>query len=243
MIVLFTDFGVGGPYTGQMIAVLRRLAPDTDVVELMADAPAHDPRAAAYLLAAYTAEFPPDTVFLCVVDPGVGGDRAAGVLWADDRWFVGPDNGLFEPLMRRAQAARWHRITWRPARLSRTFHGRDLFAPVAAALATGQKVEMEERPMTEASRPDWPDDLPEVVYIDAFGNAMTGIRAGAITANARIAIGGVPIPRAETFADVSIGMAFCYENANGLLEVAVREGRADVALGLNVGSTITIDRV
>ena len=243
MIVLFTDFGVGGLYTGQMIAVLRRLAPDADVVELMADAPAHDPRAAAYLIAAYTVDFPPDTVFLCVVDPGVGGDRAAGVLAADDRWYVGPDNGLFEPVIRRAQEARWHHITWRPERLSETFHGRDLFAPVAAGLATGQRVAMEERPLAEARRPDWPDDLTEVVYIDAFGNAITGIRVGAMKANARISIDEMVIPRAETFTDVSIGAAFCYENANGLLEVAVREGRADEALGLNVGATITIEGV
>ena len=94
MIVLFTDFGVGGPYTGQVKAVLRLAAPDTDIIDLFADAPAHDPKAAAYLLAAYVEEFPRGTVFLCVVDPGVGGARTPGVFNVDGRWYVGPENGL-----------------------------------------------------------------------------------------------------------------------------------------------------
>ena len=141
VIVLFTDFGREGPYTGQMTAVLRRLAPEVEIIDLIADAPAHDPQLAAYFLAAYVDEFPPQTVFLCVVDPGVGGDRSPGVLQADGRWFVGPDNGLFEPIIRRCRDdARWRDILWRPSTLSATFHGRDLFAPVAARLARGLPV-------------------------------------------------------------------------------------------------------
>jgi hypothetical protein len=240
---LFSDFGIGGPYTGQMIAVLRRLAPGVDVVDLMADAPVHNPRAAAYLLAAFAAEFPRATVFLCVVDPGVGGDRVAGVLEADGSWYVGPDNGLFEPVIRRAGEARWHEITWRPERLSETFHGRDLFAPAAAGLATGNMKAMSERPLAEARRADWPDDLAEIVYIDTFGNAITGVRAGAVSKTARIGIGGETLPRAGTFTDVPKGTAFCYENAHGLLEIAVREGRADDGLGLDIGARITIEEV
>ena len=243
MIVLFTDFGVGGPYTGQMIAVLYEQAPGIDIVELMADAPSHDPRAAAYMLAAYTAHFQPGTIFLCVVDPGVGGDRDAGVLAADGRWYVGPANGLFEPIIRRTHDATWHLIDWRPDNLSSTFHGRDLFAPVAAGLATGERIEMEVRPIDEARRPEWPDELPEIVYFDAFGNAISGVRASSVPASSRITVAGQTVSRARTFTDVSKGTAFFYENANGLLEIAVREGRADLALGLSLGASITIEGV
>ena len=121
MIVLFTDFGLAGPYTGQMKAVLRREAPHTEIIDLFADAPAGDPRASAYLLAAYAEWFLPGTIFLCVVDPGVGGQRAPLMIEADRRWYVGPENGLFELVLRRAQNMRCYEITWQPPKLSASF--------------------------------------------------------------------------------------------------------------------------
>ena len=96
MIVVFTDFGLQGPYTGQMKAVLHQLAPAVPVIDLFADAPIGNPKASAYLLAAYAQWFVAGTVFLCVVDPGVGGTRPPIILEADGRWYVGPGNGLFE---------------------------------------------------------------------------------------------------------------------------------------------------
>ena len=132
MIVLLTDFGLHGPYTGQMKAVLHQTAPGVPVIDLFADAPVGNPKAAAYLLPAYAGWFPAGTVFLCVVDPGVGEARPAIVLEADGRWYVGPGNGLFELVQRRAGATRSWDIEWKPERLSASFHGRDLFAPVAA---------------------------------------------------------------------------------------------------------------
>ncbi len=134
MIVLFTDFGVAGPYVGQMKAVLYREAPGVPVVDLFADAPAARPKPSAYLLAAYAAWFPPGSVLLAVVDPGVGGSRAAVVVEADGRRYVGPDNGLFELVVRRAKTVRFRRISWRPRGLSASFHGRDLFAPGGGAI-------------------------------------------------------------------------------------------------------------
>ena len=104
MIALFTDFGLHGPYTGQMKAVLHQMAPGVPVIDLFADAPAGNPKAAAYLLAAYAAWFPTGTIFLCVVDPGVGGERPPLIIEADERWYVGPGNGLFELVQRRANA-------------------------------------------------------------------------------------------------------------------------------------------
>ncbi|MBL6945404.1 MAG: SAM-dependent chlorinase/fluorinase [Rhodospirillales bacterium] len=241
MIVIFTDFGVSGPYIGQMKAVLHRLAPGVDVVDLFTDAPVFDPRAAAYLLSAYTGEFPQGTVFLCVVDPGVGSDRAAGILGVDGKWFVGPDNGIFAILARRsANAGPWMELSDIPAHVSATFHGRDVFAPAAAWLATGKPPACVEKPLSNILRPQWPDDLAQVVYIDGFGNAMTGLRASTVNNEAVVAVCGVEIRRARTFSDVAPGQAFWYENSNGLLEIAVNCGRADEQLGAHIGATVLI---
>ena len=241
MIVLFTDFGRCGPYVGQMTAVLRRLAPAADVIDLFADAPSRDPTSAAYLLAAYTIEFPAGTVFLCVVDPGVGGARLPAIVQADDRWFVGPENGLFEQVVRRAgEPARWWEITWRPERLSASFHGRDLFAPVAARLAQGEQPPGREREIAEMRRPELPDDLARIVYIDGYGNCMTGLRAATLPPTADLRVGNTRLQRAETFSRVEAGTAFWYENSNGLAEVAVNMGDAADALAIEIGAPVEI---
>ncbi|KAF0110553.1 MAG: hypothetical protein FD149_2642 [Rhodospirillaceae bacterium] len=170
MIVLFTDFGLEGPYTGQVLAVLQREAPGIPVITLQADAPMGDPFSAAYLLAAYAPAFPAGSVFLCVVDPGVGGARPPLAVQADGAWFVGPGNGLFELVMRRAITVAPFVLTWQPPRLGASFHGRDLFAPVAARLACGAPVPGTAVPRTTLARSDWPEDLPAIVYVDRFGN-------------------------------------------------------------------------
>jgi S-adenosyl-L-methionine hydrolase (adenosine-forming) len=157
MIALFTDFGLHGPYTGQMKAVLHQMAPGIPAIDLFADAPVGNPKASAYLLAVYAGWFQAGTVFLCVVDPG-------------------PGNGLFELVQRRARKTRSWDIDWKPERLSASFHGRDLFAPVAAMLARGEPPPGWPREDNADRRADWPDDLSEIVYVDHFGNAMTGLR-------------------------------------------------------------------
>ncbi len=239
LIALFTDFGLAGPYTGQMKAVLHRAAPAAAVVDLFADAPTARPQPAAYLLAAYAAWFAPGTVFLCVVDPGVGGARAPLVVEADRRWYVGPDNGLFEPVLRRAAKTRvWH-IDLAPASVSASFHGRDLFAPAAARLARGQRPRGKPQPPTRF--PAWPDDLAEIVYLDHYGNAITGLRAAALPPQARLGLADGVLPRARSFSDVPRGVALCYANANGLMEIAINGGRADQVLDLRIGGKVTVE--
>jgi S-adenosyl-L-methionine hydrolase (adenosine-forming) len=240
MIVLFTDFGLAGPYTGQVKAVLHQLAPGVPVVDLFADLPAGKPKPAAFLLAAYGPWFAPGTVLLAVVDPGVGGARAAVVVEADGRSYVGPDNGLFEIVLRRAGAARASEILWRPDKLSASFHGRDLFAPVAAQLACGGLPSGALRGAETGRFPHWPDDLAEIVYIDGYGNAMTGLRAAVVPAQRRLAVGGHELAHARTFSDAAPGAAFWYENSNGLAEIAVNGGRADSALGLAIGTPVAV---
>ncbi|MGH7046110.1 MAG: SAM hydrolase/SAM-dependent halogenase family protein [Stellaceae bacterium] len=240
MIVLATDFGLAGPYTGQVKAVLHQLAPGVRVIDLFADLPAANPKPAAYLLAAYGSWFPAGTVLLAVIDPGVGSSRAAIVVEADGRFYVGPDNGLFELVMRRAGTARGSEIFWRPARLSASFHGRDLFAPAAAWLALGRLGGDALHDATITRFADWPDDLPEIVYIDSFGNAMTGLRGALLPATAKLAAGGHRLARARTFSEVPPGTAFWYENSNGLAEIAANGSRADRMLGLSVGTPVAI---
>ncbi len=242
MIVLFTDFGLEGPYVGQMKAVLAQLAPRELVVDLFSDAPACNPKASSYLLAAYTEEFPLDTVFLCVVDPGVGSAaRRPVIMRASGRWYVGPDNGLFDIVTRRGSHVEWWEIAWRPQQLSNTFHGRDLFAPVAGQLARGTLPSDElivGKPLDGGLETGWPDDLYEAIYIDHFGNAMTGIRTASLSSNAVLKVGKHTLPWARTFSDIAPGQGFWYGNANGLVEIAVNQGRADQILELEIGDAL-----
>jgi S-adenosylmethionine hydrolase len=240
MIALFTDFGLHGPYTGQMKAVLHQGAPGIPIIDLFADAPVGNPKASAYLLAAYAAWFPVRTVFLCVVDPGVGGTRPSIFLEADDRWYIGPGNGLFELIQRRARETRSWEIDWKPKYLSASFHGRDLFAPVAAVLARGDPPPGRPRHDGADRRADWPDVLCEIVYVDHYGNAMTGLRAAMLPPGARLTAVGRVLDRARTFSDLPPGAAFWYDNSNGLAEIAVNQGRADRDLGLAIGSPVEI---
>ncbi len=222
--VLFTDFGMEGPYLGQMKAVLHHLAPGIPVIDLVADAPRFDPMSSAYLLSALVPGFPKASVFVTVVDPGVGSGRAALVLQADDRYFVGPDNGLLSIVARRAARTAWWQITWRPDQLSASFHGRDLFAPVAAQLARSEVPSGDPISVPDTA---WPDDLAQIIYVDYFGNAVTGLRAAAVQGGSELIVSGKAFSQYRTFSDVAPGTAFWYENSIGLAEIAVNQGRAD----------------
>ncbi|MDA1133172.1 MAG: SAM-dependent chlorinase/fluorinase, partial [Proteobacteria bacterium] len=188
MIALFTDFGIGSPYVGQMHAALARDAPEMPVIDLCNDLAPFDAGAAAFLLPAFAAQFPADTVFLSVVDPGVGSERGAVMIRAGAQWFVGPDNGLFNEVARHAADPEWWDITWRPDHLSASFHGRDLFAPVAARLARGEPPPGVAADPRERIDFGSPPDLARVVYIDAFGNALTGLRAETLADSSRLVV-------------------------------------------------------
>ena len=242
MILLFTDFGWAGPYVGQVKTVLGVLAPGHPVIDLMHDAPAFCPKPAAYLLGALAPWIPASAVVLAVVDPGVGTERRGLVVQADERWYVGPDNGLFEAVSRRAATAAAWEITWAPTVLSRSFHGRDLFAPVAARIATGQPVPGTPLAMCEIRRPDWPDDWADVVYVDAYGNAMTGLRAASVPPGTGVCLDGQLLRRLGTFADAEFGETFWYVNSLGLVEIAVRNGSAAAKHALAPGTCITLTR-
>lgn len=227
-----------GPYIGQLKSVLCQQAPDMPVIDLFSDLPSFDIQAAAYLLAAYAIEFPENTIFLCVIDPGVGGDRRAALVQADGRWYVGPDNGLFNVIAQRAKEVKWWDIVWRPMKLSASFHGRDLFAPVVASLVQGKMPDVELQDISLRVNPDWPDELNKVVYIDHFGNVMIGIRAESSSKDAVLEVAGHHLSFARTFSNVAEGKRLWYENSIGLVEVAVNKGHAATELGIVVGDEV-----
>ena len=127
-------------------------------------------------------------------------------------------------------------ILWRPDNLSNSFHGRDLYAPVCAMLVNGDNPPGQE--FIWKDKHQWPDDLYEIIYIDHFGNCITGIRAGKIAAIANLEVAGSQIDTATTFSDVPAGAMFWYENANGLVEIAVNQGDASTQLGRKIGSEV-----
>lgn len=136
----------------------------------------------------------------------------------------------------------WIRLSRREPIPYATFHARDVFAAVSARLAKGRPPPG--KPVSSGLRfPDWPDDWPAIIYIDSFGNAMTGTRATSVPADAVIEVAGIRLPRHRTFADTAAGTAFWYENSSGLVEIAVNSGSAADVLNLTPGQEIAITSV
>ena len=240
MIFLFTDFGAAGLYVGQVKAVLQSQAPKQSVIDLLHEAPAFNVKASAHLLAALAARLPAGSVTLAVVDPGVGGPRQPVAVAADGRWFVGLDNGRTSVLAARAGWCEVYSIGWRPRALSASFHGRDLFAPVAAMLARGARRQAK-LGKAALSVGLGPGDLAEIIHVDPFGNLVTGLRAAGVGRDRRLAVGGRTVRYARVFSEVGPGEAFWYENSLGLAEIAANTASAAAALGARVGQPVGVD--
>ncbi len=239
-IVLFTDFGHADPYVGQVKAVLCEDAPGQPVIDLLHDAPAFDIVASAHLLAACVERFKTGTVILAVVDPGVGTDRDAVVVQVGGRYLVGPDNGLLSVHAARAGAAKCWSITWRPQESSASFHGRDIFAPVAAAIARGDWPQDKLVPKTRLDVEFGAGDLRRVIYIDHFGNVWTALRARGMRHDACFTVAGERVAYRRVFAEGAPGVPFWYENSLGLAEIAVNCGNAAKDLGLHIGEAVLL---
>mgnify|MGYP002525105383 CR=1 FL=1 len=239
VVALFTDFGGSGPYIGQLEVVIYQSASNAKIINLVSDAPVANPKSSAYLLAALAKTFMQPTVFLAVVDPGVGGERLPVVLQADGHYFVGPDNGLLNTVTVQSQQCQWQQIIWQPEHCSSSFHGRDIFAPIVADLINNNGTEKLVAIDTPESVSDWSADLPEVIYIDHYGNAMTGLRFNEAMLGNFLSVNGHKIAQAQTFFQVPIGIAFWYQNSCGLVEIAVNRGRAQQQLRLEIGMPIS----
>jgi len=238
LILFFTDFGYDGPYVGQMRLAVGRHAPATAVVNLMHDAPRFDPKASAYLLAALTPRLPPKSICVGVIDPGVGSTRAGVIVEADGRWFVGPGNGLFEIVRRRAKAARSWTLPEDPD-AAPSFHGRDIFSPAAAHVARGvepsdfgDEIDVDSLVRLREIGPLIKEDSIEcrVVHVDHFGNAITNLSRDAMERMGRapthIRIESQDAPFAQTFGEVDEGKPVCYFNSTSYLELGVRNRSA-----------------
>lgn len=247
LITLLTDFGTADSYVAEVKAALLRAAPQATLVDLTHAVPPGDLRAAAYLLGRTWHRFPEGTVHLAVVDPGVGTPRAALAFGTAGHWFVGPDNGLFTPVLRDAAV---EIVTLAvPPTAAPTFHGRDLFAPAAAALASGTALQALGQPFLGIPhRLSYRDPhyegksvVGEVVYVDRFGTLVTNLTPEMVPDYAVIEIEGLDIgPLRRTFGDVPTGGLLAYLGSGGQVEIAVRDGSAARRLGMGVGGRIRV---
>ncbi|GAB4357372.1 MAG: SAM-dependent chlorinase/fluorinase [Cyanophyceae cyanobacterium] len=237
-IALLTDFGTGDGYVGILKGVMLTLAPTAILVDLTHDVPRQNVRAGRFCLANAVDYFPPETVYLAVVDPGVGGDRRAVAVRCDRGWLVGPDNGLLGGVLERYPAIAAVELTepsaWRTPNPSNTFHGRDLFAPVAARLAMGTPLDQ----LGRAIAPDSLRDLPplnlknmdvdgtaaiagQIQYIDHFGNGITNIPGDRVLGKTwRAVVGDRAIGSARTYGDVPSGSLIALIGSHGWIEIA-----------------------
>lgn len=251
IITLTTDFGLHDAYVGLMKGVILSIAPQAVIVDLTHDIPPQDVVAAGSVLTTAVGMFPRDTVHVAVIDPGVGGSRKAVALRTDSGVWVGPDNGLFTEVLNHSPATLAVELS-NPAyfrkTVSSTFHGRDVFAPVAAHLANGVPLERIGRPldgvlMVPLSEPvDRGHELEiHVRRIDHFGNIITDLSRSRFekwshnppgTAPLTLRIGSTHIKEiSRTFADVDEGDLAMYFGSTDHLEIAARNGSAAKRLG------------
>ena len=241
VITLLTDFGTADGYVGEMKGVLLARVPDATLVDITHEIPAQDVEAARLTVARVWRRFPPGTVHLVVVDPDVGTERSALAVKSDDRSLVGPDNGVLSPALLVSGACAV--VLETPPNASASFHGRDVFAPAAAALALGSGLATLGSPVTQLviRRTPEPQRIEDgviagvVIAIDRFGNAITnlvGLRAGVIEA------AGKTLPLRRTYADVALGTALAIVGSSGLIEIAVRDGSAARLLNITRGTPV-----
>lgn len=255
LITLTTDFGDASPYVAAMKGVILSLNPAARLLDLSHRVPPQDVRHADYFLGTAVPYFPPGTVHVAVIDPGVGSDRRPLVIEAGGQLLVGPDNGIFTRTVKAlGEPARIRRLAeprfWRPE-VSATFHGRDVFAPVAAHLSLGAEpaamgpVVGEMVELKPHSAVCWGGRRAgEVQFVDGFGNLITNIPAALVPSPpARVALGGVgphPVRWVRTYADAAPGELVALVSSDGFVEVAVVGGSAARRLGAGVGAPVEL---
>jgi len=252
-LTLLTDFGTADGYAAAMKGVIASICPEAVLDDASHEVPPGDVEAAAWALARYWRLYPPGTVHVVVVDPGVGGERRALAVRADERLLVAPDNGILTRVLEEAQA--WAAAAIQQPRflrpeISRTFHGRDIFAPAAAHLALGVPLEELGPTLTDPVRLHLarftitPDAvLGSVIHVDRFGNLVTNIPAGWVSAGHVVAAGRDLGPVRRSYVEVAPGEVLALVGSAGLLEVAARDGSAAASLGLGRGAEVRVQRI
>lgn len=264
IVALLTDFGSQDHYVGAVKGAVLAAAPEAAIVDIVHDLAPHDVVAGAYALEAAHGAFPAGTAFLAVVDPGVGSDRRGIAIEAGGYRFTGPDNGIFTLILAAHEGARVHEV--RNAGLFRyevapTFHARDIFAPVAARLATGMPLEEVGPQILDPVRfaVDAPRELRDgtwegtVVLVDHFGNLTTSFTRSHLDAilatvggdptELVVLVEGAVLPLVRTYAEIAEGEACALVGSGGRLEIAVHRGNASRVLGATRGAPVRIRRV
>ncbi len=256
VITITTDFGHKGPFAGVMKGVILSRFPGASIVDLGHDIPAHWPPEAGFWISRSYSYFPPGTVHVAIVDPGVGTDREIIIFEYDGHIFLAPDNGLLAPLLNLQEGGNLYHLN--PDKLAQlglgspslTFHGRDIFAPVAAEIAAGRlKVADIGKPAADWT-PGWLDD-PEViagkvhgviVTIDAFGNLISNIDASLLESmkSPIVSLAGHSFRISATYGRVKPGEYLALINSFGVLEVARAEGNAADGLGGERGAPVVV---
>jgi len=257
LIVLMTDFGTSDPYVGIMKGVIETMAPQSRIIDLTHAIEPQNILQASFLLSACFRDFPEGTIFVCVVDPGVGTARLPVLAHAFHAFFIGPDNGLFGFLNEDPDRNILHltqKRFFRPS-ISPTFHGRDIFAPVAAHLVLngpgllphlGRRIshlqDIENRHPTITEH----EIMGRIAHIDRFGTLITNIHRHHLTgllkgdASSGIRLGHTTLPLTKTFGDIPAGEPGALIGSYGYLEIFVRDGSARNSLNLHIGDTIHV---
>lgn len=252
VITLTTDFGQADGYVAAMKGVILSICPQVELVDITHEVRPQGVQQAAYLLSFAARHFPPGTVHLVVVDPGVGTGRRAIGVHSGRALFVAPDNGVLSLALAQdpaREAVHLLEPRFRLPEVSATFHGRDIFAPAAAHLACGADLQemgpsipVSDLCLLSISSPEADESgtwQAEILHVDRFGNLITNFLAPESAAPLIITAGGERIPGlSRTFADVEPGELVAYVGSGGYVEIAVREGSAAGRLGLDVGAPV-----
>jgi len=250
IVVLLTDFGSRDPYVGLMKGMVLRQHGKAQLIDLAHDVAAQDVALGAFFLRAAAGRFPPGTTYVAVVDPGVGTARQAVCGLAHDCYWLGPDNGVLGEVF----AAETRGQTWIDLRyvdwdhlgfgpVSRTFHGRDVFAPLAGGLAGGRVgfTAVGPRCAEPVRVPPLVAGPPRVVHVDTYGNLVTNVPATAIANVRSVRIGGRSVPVRGTYADAAPGALLSLINSYDLLEIAENQGSAAATLGAGRGAQVVLE--
>lgn len=250
IITLTTDFGTSDAYVAVMKARICGHCADARLIDVTHHVPPQDVPCGSITLERAVDGFPPGTIHLAVVDPGVGTDRRILVVEINRQRVVCPDNGLITWSWRLHAGGRAHELTWRPPRLSDTFHGRDVMAPAVGMLASGTALRELAARAVEPALLDLAPAPPgegrgRVIHVDHFGNATTNIAAELLrdASGVEVRVRGRrvrPLRLKRTYWDVAPGKPLALIGSAGLLEIAVRDGSAAEQLKIRVGDEVEL---
>ena len=255
IITLTTDFGLSDPFVGIMKGVILGIAPDAELVDITHDVRSYDILEAAFIIETTYRYFPEGTVHVIVVDPGVGSSRRPIAAATKGHTFVAPDNGVLSYVLQAEPSAPIPPAHWITNRslflnsVSQTFHGRDIFAPVAAHLSLGTPVEAVGPRIVDFVKKPFPKPRTQgdklvgtVLRIDKFGNIITNLRRHHLGEDFTIRVAGLSIMRLySNFSEAQPGEFFALEGSTGYIELALNQGSAADRLDVGLGAEIELE--